>query len=79
MNCINYKWPIEQAQTLAELHEVVQRMLTQFELAYFQVLYPALDWQELGELLTEELEEDPDIDTVAYWLELAERQKKALK
>ena len=33
-----------------------------------------LTWGELGELLSEELEDDPSINTLVYWLELAERQ-----
>lgn len=75
MNCINYKWPIEQAESLAELESIVERMLKQFEVAYFQVLYPDLTWGELGEMLSEELEEDPSINTLVYWLQLADRQR----
>lgn len=76
MNCINYKWPIEQTESLAELESIVERMLKQFEVEYFQVLYPDLTWGELGELLSEEMEEDPTINTLAYWLEAAEKQKE---
>ena len=78
MNCINYKWPIEQAESLAELESIVERMLKQFEVEYFQVLYPDLTWAELGELLSEELEEDPSINTLAYWLEFAEKRSLTL-
>ncbi|PIQ27236.1 hypothetical protein COW36_24955 [bacterium (Candidatus Blackallbacteria) CG17_big_fil_post_rev_8_21_14_2_50_48_46] len=53
-------------------------MLKQFEVEYFQVLYPDLSWDELGELLSEELEEDPSINTLTYWLETAEKQKMVL-
>jgi len=78
MNCINYKWPIEQSESLDELESIVERMLKQFEVEYFQVLYPDLSWDELGELLSEELEEDPSINTLTYWLETAEKQKMVL-
>ena len=77
MNCINYKWPIEQTESLAELESIVELMLKQFEIEYFQVLYPDLTWAELGELLSEELEDDPSINTLAYWLEIAEAKKLA--
>lgn len=75
MNCINYKWPIEQAESLAELESIVERMLKQFEVEYFQVLYPDLTWGELGELLSDELEEDPNINTLTYWLSVAQNHK----
>ncbi|PIQ23091.1 hypothetical protein COW36_03450 [bacterium (Candidatus Blackallbacteria) CG17_big_fil_post_rev_8_21_14_2_50_48_46] len=77
-NCINYKWPIEQADNLAELESLVERMLAQYELEYFRVLYPDLNWEELGEFLSEELDDDEQIDTVAYWLELAQRKLNLL-
>lgn len=70
--------PIEQAESLAELESIVERMLKQFEVEYFQVLYPDLTWGELGELLSEELEEDPTINTLAYWLEIAENHRQIL-
>lgn len=79
MNCINYKWPIEQAKGLAELEHIVCRMFRQFDLEYFQILYPDLTWTDLGERLAEELEEDECISNVAYWLELADYQKKRLQ
>lgn len=75
MNCINYKWPIENAQNLAELNALVEKMLAQFEVSYFQVIYPDLSWAELGQFLSEELDEDERIDTLAYWLDLAERKQ----
>lgn len=77
MNCINYKWPIEQAQNLAELNALVEKMLAQFEVSYFQVLYPELSWSELGQFLSEELDEDERINTLAYWLDFADRKRSA--
>lgn len=76
MNCINFKWPIEEAESLAELESTVEQMLKQFDVQYFRVLYPDVTWQALGTRLTEELEEDPSINTLAYWLELAEKQRR---
>ncbi|MGE4234552.1 MAG: hypothetical protein AB7F43_14605 [Bacteriovoracia bacterium] len=62
---------------MAELSALVEKMLAQFEVSYFQVLYPDLSWSELGQFLSEELDEDERINTLAYWLDFADRKRIA--
>lgn len=74
MDCINFKWSIEQAHTCAELDELVTRMLQQFDATYFQLLYPGVSWQELGEILEAECEADERMPSLAYWLDLVQQR-----
>lgn len=78
MHCINYRYPIEHAKSVAELENLVQKMLKQFDVEYFQVLHPGQSWSEFADILEHELENDPSISTLVYWLELAEKQKVLL-
>lgn len=78
MDCINYRWPLEHAETLPELEHTVRRLLKQYDISYFQDIYPDADWAELGEIVADECEADPEMPAVAYWLYVAEEQRQKL-
>ena len=50
----------------------------QFNATYFQLLYPDASWQELGEILETECEEDERMSAVSAWLDLAQRRYEEL-
>lgn len=78
MNCINYLPVLEAAETLVEIHLIVQRVLAQYHLTYFQEIYPGVSYEQLGEIVEEECAEDPEMSTVAYWLYAAQQRRQAL-
>jgi predicted thioredoxin/glutaredoxin len=79
MECINFLWPIEQAKSLEELDTLVDKLLKQFEMSYFREIYPDADWGRLGEILEEELDQVPEMPTVAYWLYAAQEMRYKLE
>lgn len=78
MECINYRPPVEEAATLAELEQVVERIIQQYQLEIFRQQYPEADWAELGAIVEEELDQEPEMPAVAYWLYIAEQQRLKL-
>lgn len=88
MDCINFKYPIQAAETQEELNQTIQRMLIQYELNIYQTLYPQADYAQLAEIIEEETDEgvgelvpevQREIDNVSYWLTLAQTQATLLK
>lgn len=78
MNCINYRVPLEGAESLPELAATVQHLLQQYELEVLQLVYPDASWAELAAIANTECEDDPDRSIFVSMLEFAEERQQLL-
>lgn len=70
-----YRPSLEQVETLQELELIVSQIIKQYELAHFQEENEQTNWADLGEMITQEYSDDPELMAVAYWLYVAEEQR----
>lgn len=77
-NCINYRYPLEHAESTEELASIVQHLLQQYELEVLRLAHTDASWAELAAIADTECEDDPDRTLFVSLLEFAEARRQAL-